>query len=93
MTSPRGAMWARAGPGWWPGRTLAAWASRSAGLGPPGALPASALGPAAEPRAPDRPFSSADRQVTPPEFLLGQVLKLGKVLLLYLGMWTQVALL
>lgn len=62
MTSPRGAMWARAGPGWWPGRTLAAWASRSAGLGPPGALPASALGPAAEPRAPDRPFSSADRQ-------------------------------
>ncbi|XP_054941978.1 translation factor GUF1, mitochondrial isoform X3 [Physeter macrocephalus] len=57
-------MWTLAGQGCWRGRALAAWATRAARRGLPGPRPAPTRGAAAESKAPDRSYSSADRKET-----------------------------
>ncbi|XP_019818238.2 translation factor GUF1, mitochondrial isoform X2 [Bos indicus] len=55
-------MWTLAGQGWWRGRALAAWVTEAARKGLLWPHLAPARGTAAEARAPDRCYSSADRK-------------------------------
>ncbi|XP_044801854.1 translation factor GUF1, mitochondrial isoform X9 [Bubalus bubalis] len=55
-------MWTLAGQGWWRGRALAAWVTEAARKGRLWPHLAPARGTAAESRAPDRCYSSADRK-------------------------------
>ena len=57
-------MWTLAGQGWWRGRALAAWVTEAARKGLLWPHLAPARGTAAESRAPDRRYSSANRKVT-----------------------------
>ncbi|XP_057403347.1 translation factor GUF1, mitochondrial isoform X6 [Balaenoptera acutorostrata] len=55
-------MWTLAGQGCWRRCALAAWATRAARRGLPAPRPAPTRGAAAESKAPDRSYSSADRK-------------------------------